>query len=92
MLTDRGITLPAGATGLVGSRLVAKLSSLGHTVRVLTRNASAARSKLPYGRVEIFDPSRWAEAVKGSDGVINLAGVQTHLTKATEPCTVSNMR
>ena len=68
----------------MGSRLVAKLSSLGHTVRVLTRNANAARSKLPYGRVEIFDPSRWAEAVKGSDGVINLAGLQYTAMKASE--------
>ncbi|KAK9907451.1 hypothetical protein WJX75_003998 [Coccomyxa subellipsoidea] len=63
-----------GATGLVGSRLVSKLTSQGNTVRVLTRNPSAASNKLPYPRVEIFGPSQWASAVQGSNAVINLAG------------------
>lgn len=63
-----------GATGLVGSRLVAKLSSQGHTVRILTRNVSSARSKLPYGRLEFFAPEEWASAFDGTTGVVNLAG------------------
>lgn len=63
-----------GATGLVGSKLVSKLTSLGHTVRVLTRNVNGARSKLPYPRVEFYGPSQWEEAVCGTDGVANLAG------------------
>lgn len=64
----------AGATGLVGTRLVSKLTSQGHSVRVLTRNPNAAAGKLPYPRVEVFGPSRWDEAVTGSTAVINLAG------------------
>ncbi|EIE27150.1 hypothetical protein COCSUDRAFT_11508, partial [Coccomyxa subellipsoidea C-169] len=63
-----------GATGLVGSRLVSKLTAQGHTVRVLTRNPGAATNKLPYPRVEVFGPSQWAGAVQGSNAVINLAG------------------
>ena len=64
----------AGATGLVGSRLVAKLASQGNTVRVLSRNPDKARNKLQYPRVEFYPFSRMADALKGSDGVINLAG------------------
>ena len=64
----------AGATGLVGSRLVSKLSSLGHTVHVLTRNAGKAQSKLSFGKVKTFEPAQWDKAIAGSDAVINLAG------------------
>lgn len=64
----------AGATGLVGSRLVSKLSSLGHTVHVLTRNSGKAQNKLSFGKVKSFEPQQWAEAISGSDAVINLAG------------------
>lgn len=64
----------AGATGLVGSRLVSKLSSQGHVVRVLTRNVGTARAKLPYGRLQFFAPADWASAFDGATGVVNLAG------------------
>ncbi len=64
----------AGATGLVGSRLVAKLAAQGHTARVLTRNVAAARAKLPFPRTEFFAPSQWGSAVCGASGVVNLAG------------------
>mmetsp|Transcript_1727 Transcript_1727/g.5018 ORF Transcript_1727/g.5018 Transcript_1727/m.5018 type:complete len:383 (-) Transcript_1727:630-1778(-) len=63
-----------GATGLVGSRLVSKLSSQGHSVRVLTRNVGAARNKLPYGRLQFYAPAEWASAFDGATGVVNLAG------------------
>lgn len=72
----------AGATGLVGSRLVAKLASQGNAVRVLSRNPDKARNKLQYPRVEFYPFSRMADALKGSDGVINLAG--EHLTWCCE--------
>ena len=58
----------------MGTRLVSRLTSQGHTVRVLTRNVGKARSKLPYTRVEFFEPGQWSKAVCGTDGVINLAG------------------
>ena len=64
----------AGATGLVGSRLVAKLAAQGHTARVLTRNVDAARAKLPFPRTEFFAPAQWGAAVCGARGVVNLAG------------------
>jgi NAD dependent epimerase/dehydratase family enzyme len=43
-------------------------------VRVLTRNTASARSKLQYPGLEFFAPAQWAEAVKGCDAVVNLAG------------------
>lgn len=70
--------MPAGATGLVGSRLVSKLTAVGHTVRVLTRDPNAVASKLPYPRVQAFSPSQWASAVRGATTVINLAGVSEY--------------
>jgi len=58
----------------VGTRLVAKLAAQGHTARVLTRNVSAARGKLPFPRTEFFAPPQWGTAVRGASGVVNLAG------------------
>lgn len=68
------MSISAGATGLVGSKLVQKLSSSGHRIRVLSRNVNNARSKLPYGRVEFFGPSQWQDGIRGANGVVNLAG------------------
>ena len=56
--------------------MVSKLSALGHTVLVLTRNASKAQSKLAFGRVKSFEPGEWEEAIAVADAVINLAGDQ----------------
>ncbi|KAL2642338.1 hypothetical protein R1flu_009925 [Riccia fluitans] len=67
----------AGATGFVGSRLVEKLVEEGHSVRVLTRSASKARSIFPerlYKNVEIAEQADWAACIAGSTGVVNLAG------------------
>eukprot|EP00798_Chlamydomonas_sp_ICE-L_P004377 gene4377-14502_t len=71
---DKMMVAITGATGLVGSRLVAKLASKGHKVKVLTRNTSSAKSKLPYPGVEFVAPSNWATALSGCTGVVNLAG------------------
>ena len=64
----------AGATGLVGTRLVERLLREGATVRVLTRNVGRARQKCP-GAQDVFGPEGWPQAVLGADAVINLAGV-----------------
>ena len=64
----------AGATGLVGSRLAAKLAAQGHKVRVLTRNVAAAKSKLTYPGLDFFGPADWAKGIAGATGVVNLAG------------------
>ena len=59
----------------MGSRLTSKLAAQGHKVRVLTRDTSAAKSKLGvYPGVEVFGPKGWADAVKGATAVVNLAG------------------
>eukprot|EP00195_Chlamydomonas_chlamydogama_P017275 CAMPEP_0202902066 /NCGR_PEP_ID=MMETSP1392-20130828/16147_1 /ASSEMBLY_ACC=CAM_ASM_000868 /TAXON_ID=225041 /ORGANISM="Chlamydomonas chlamydogama, Strain SAG 11-48b" /LENGTH=299 /DNA_ID=CAMNT_0049588749 /DNA_START=231 /DNA_END=1130 /DNA_ORIENTATION=- len=63
-----------GATGLVGSRLAAKLASQGHKVKVLTRDPNSARSKLPYPGLEFCGPAQWDAAIASSTGVVNLAG------------------
>lgn len=68
------IVAVTGATGLVGSRLSAKLASFGYNVRVLTRNVNNAKSKLPYAGLEFYGPSGWGDAISGADGVVNLAG------------------
>ena len=69
----------SGASGFVGTRLVAKLLASGHEVRVLTRDVNAARAALrldtlPSGTVTFVDPSQWSSAIVGCTGVVNLAG------------------
>lgn len=66
-----------GATGFVGSKLVRKLVSEGHKVRVLTRSASKARSIFPardFPGLEIAEQPDWAKSIQGTTGVVNLAG------------------
>ena len=76
----------SGATGLVGTRLVEKLTQQGATVKVLSRNPEKSRGKLRYSGVEFYDPSQWQDAMRGTKGVINLAG--TDLTHVA-PCSAS---
>jgi uncharacterized protein len=66
-----------GATGLIGSRIVAALRVRGDEVTVLTRDPERARSKL--GDVEahawrLLDEPAPAAALSGRDAVIHLAG------------------
>jgi hypothetical protein len=71
-----------GATGFVGVKLVERLQALNHQIIVLARNAPKAASQFPkelFPNVEIisYDPLKlgdWAEAIAGSNAVINLAG------------------
>lgn len=67
-----------GATGLVGTRLVAALRRRDHQVRALVRSPERARSKLP-AAVELFewDPQAGPAplpALAGCDAVVHLAG------------------
>ena len=67
-----------GATGLIGSKLIAKLKARGDEVTVLSRSPDKARATLGSG----WDVVRWdpgegpapREALDGRDGVIHLAG------------------
>ncbi len=71
-----------GATGLVGSRLVAKLNQEGHQILVLTRNPNKAQKVFPasaYPQLEIVqytpqESGEWQKSISGCDGVVNLAG------------------
>ncbi|MBD1849643.1 TIGR01777 family oxidoreductase [Leptolyngbya sp. FACHB-711] len=71
-----------GATGFIGSRLVERLQTEGHSVVVLTRNADRAKSLFPvskYPNVEVvaYQPLQsgtWQQLISGCDGVVNLAG------------------
>lgn len=63
-----------GATGLIGSRLVEILVQQGYSVRVLTRNPAAAKSKLNIEGLQYASPTQWKAAIAGSTAVINLAG------------------
>jgi uncharacterized protein (TIGR01777 family) len=70
-----------GGTGLIGSRLISKLTSQGSKVRVLTRDPASARKKLQpilvgssTSNVEFFAPSDWSQGIRGSTACINLAG------------------
>jgi uncharacterized protein len=65
-----------GATGMIGSRLVAALKARGDEVTVLSRNPDAARSALGVEAVA-WNPLREAApavALSGRDGVVHLAG------------------
>jgi len=73
----------AGATGFVGSRLVERLHSEGHSVLVLARDSERARRVFPasaYPNLEIvaYTPAEsgdWQTSIAGCDSVVNLAGV-----------------
>jgi uncharacterized protein len=65
-----------GATGLIGSRLVAALTARGDEVTVLSRSPDRATQALGV-RAEAWNPTEGpapAAALAGRDGVVNLAG------------------
>jgi uncharacterized protein (TIGR01777 family) len=71
-----------GATGFVGTRLVAHLHQAGHDLVVLSRDGDRARRVFPsspFPRVQTvtYTPLQqgdWQGAIAGCDGVVNLAG------------------
>src|SRR5512142_3230666 len=70
----------AGATGVLGRRVVPLLVGAGHRVTGVARSAEkeaalTAMGALP-ARVDLFDPREVASAVRGHDVIINLA---THI-------------
>ncbi len=70
-----------GATGLVGSRLVAQLNQ-SHQILVFTRNSSKAQKVFPpevFPNLEIVqytpqESGEWQQSISGCDAVVNLAG------------------
>ncbi|HTL87794.1 MAG TPA: NAD-dependent epimerase/dehydratase family protein, partial [Leptolyngbya sp.] len=69
-----------GATGFVGSRLVDRLLSDGHSVVVFSRDRAAAERKFSQSdtlEIVAYTPKAagaWQEKISGCDGVVNLAG------------------
>lgn len=69
--------LMTGATGLIGRELGKRLASRGDTLVCLVRDVDTARRKLPFpATCHLWDHTRAvpAEAMRGVDAVINLAG------------------
>lgn len=67
-----------GATGLIGTKLVAALSGRGDEVTILSRDPERARARLGGGvRAVAWDPAAGPApetALEGRDGVVHLAG------------------
>ena len=62
-----------GATGNIGSRLLAELTSRGHTVTALSRNPekTAAKPGVTAKRGDAYDKAALADLLKGHDAVIS---------------------
>lgn len=65
--------LITGATGFIGRRVCEVLSQAGHTVVALSRDPIRAKQRVP-ALTEAFRWDTLADALKGCDAVINLAG------------------
>jgi uncharacterized protein len=67
----------AGATGFVGSPLVAELTSQGHDILILTRSPQKAKQHFPTANIVGYEPltsGEWQQSISGCDAVINLVG------------------
>ena len=88
---DRGMWQHLGATGLVGTSLVAKLLALGHSVRVLSRDLGKAKRKFPQQGCTCYGPGDWSFGVKGATAVVNLAGLLMSCRKLPLPLPLSHI-
>jgi uncharacterized protein YbjT (DUF2867 family) len=65
-----------GATGLIGSAIVAHLSSRGHSILSLSRSAGSTDSKaIKVDLSQATSPSYWLPHLNGVEAVVNCAGV-----------------
>ncbi|XP_071935362.1 epimerase family protein SDR39U1 homolog, chloroplastic-like [Coffea arabica] len=75
---DQMIVSVTGATGFIGKRLVQRLHSDSHYVRVLTRSKSNAQAIFPakqFPGIVFAEESEWKDCIQGSTAVVNLAGM-----------------
>ena len=77
----------SGGTGFVGKRLTEKLLEEGSRVKILTSKSNTLLARLSLGPKSALSPNvsvhkwetitgklEWTDAIKGCDGVVNLAG------------------
>ncbi len=77
-----------GGTGFVGTHLIGMLSNRGYRVRVPTRKIERHRELKVLPNAEVFecnvnDPKQLADAIAGTDAVINLIGILNESRHAT---------
>ncbi|MEE1898862.1 NAD(P)H-binding protein [Flavobacterium rakeshii] len=60
-----------GATGFLGSNLVKEFTSRNHEVTAIVRNPKEDIAGVTWKKTDIFDTEALAEALKGSDAVVN---------------------
>jgi NADH dehydrogenase len=77
-----------GGSGFVGSAIVRQLSLAGHGVKVLTRRRETSKHLILLANVDVvecdvMDDAALANALKGSDAVINLIGILHNSKKAS---------
>lgn len=72
--------LVIGATGLIGSTVVARLISTGHDVTAISRAVARARERQPEAKWQNLDiarqetPEHWIPHLQGIEAVVNCAG------------------
>jgi len=70
-----------GATGLIGSSILARLLSAGHSVIAVSRGRASVRRQFPQAQWRSLDlravdsPEQWSRPLEGVDAVVNCAGV-----------------
>lgn len=67
--------LVTGATGLVGARLLPRLSKAGFKCRALLRNGSKAPAGVEAVEADLLDPESLPKAVAGVSAIVHLAAV-----------------
>lgn len=81
------LTLITGGTGDLGSKLVARFATAGHTVRVLSRRPGPADAAIEWAQGDMETGAGLAEAVAGADLVVHAATGGGTRAKADVPGT-----
>jgi uncharacterized protein YbjT (DUF2867 family) len=77
----RDVLLLTGATGLVGSAVLRRLTARAERVRCLVRDPRRLRVQLAIG--DLSDPASWRHALRGVKTVVHLAATERDQPRAT---------